>query len=101
MGTGIFSSIMGLFFPSIVSEHGYSQAAVAGVISVAIIGGLLATGVFSKLYNKYSTRKLVLIFGVLQGIAYMAMSKANTLTLMYVVGVFMGVFIWQCLKRIL
>ena len=25
MGTGIFSSIMGLFFPSIVAEFGYSQ----------------------------------------------------------------------------
>ena len=91
MGTGIFSSIMGLFFPSIVAEFGYTQAQVAGIVSVAIIGGLLATGVFSKLYSKYSTKKLVLIFGVLQGASYALMSQANSLTMMYVTGVLMGI----------
>ena len=91
MGTGIFSSIMGLFFPSIVAEFGYTQAQVAGIVSVAIIGGLLATGIFSKLYSKYSTKKLVLIFGVLQGASYALMSQANSLTMMYVIGVLMGI----------
>lgn len=91
MGTGIFSSIMGLFFPSIVAEFGYSQAQVAGIVSIAIIGGLLATGVFSKLYSKYSAKKLVLIFGVLQGASYALMSQANSLTIMYIVAVLMGV----------
>lgn len=91
MGTGIFSSIMGLFFPSIVAEFGYTQAQVAGIVSVAIIGGLLATGIFSKLYSKYSTKKLVLIFGVLQGASYALMSQANSLTVMYVIAVLMGI----------
>ena len=91
MGTGIFSSIMGLFFPSIVEEFGYSQAQVAGIVSIAIIGGLLATGVFSKLYSKYSAKKLVLIFGVLQGASYALMSQANSLTMMYVIGALMGI----------
>lgn len=92
MGTGIFSSIMGLFFPSIVSEYGYSQAEVAGIISIAILGGLLATGVFAKLYQKYSTRNLVLIFGILQGGAFFMMSQTNSLISMYVVAAFIGIF---------
>lgn len=91
MGTGIFSSIMGLFFPSIVEEFGYSQAQVAGIVSIAIVGGLLATGVFSKLYSKYSAKKLVLIFGLLQGASYALMSQANSLTMMYVIGALMGI----------
>lgn len=92
VGTGIFSSILGLFFPPIAEEFGASQAAVAGIISIAIVGGLLAVGVFSKLYQKYSTRNLVLFFGVLNGAAFFMMSKANSLVMMYVVGAFIGIF---------
>lgn len=92
IGTGIFSSIFGLFFPSIVAEYGYSQASVAGIISIAIVGGLFATGAFAKLYQKYSTRHLVLVFGVLNGISYLVMSMANTLPMMYAVGAFIGIF---------
>jgi hypothetical protein len=69
IGTGIFSSIFGLFFPSIVETYGYSQAAVAGIISIAIFAGLFSTGIFSKLYQKYSTRHLVLIFGLMNGLS--------------------------------
>lgn len=92
IGTGIFSSIFGLFFPSIVEKYGFSQASVAGIISVAIVGGLFATGVFSKLYKKHSIRHLVLIFGVLNGLSYMLMSQASSLGMMYLVGALIGIF---------
>jgi sugar phosphate permease len=92
IGTGIFSSIFGLFFPSIVETYGYSQAAVAGIISIAIFAGLFSTGIFSKLYQKYSTRHLVLIFGLMNGLSYIMMSQAENLVMMYVIGAFIGIF---------
>lgn len=92
IGTGIFSSIFGLFFPFIVKTYGYSQASVAGIISIAIIGGLIAVGGFSKLYQQKSIRHLVLIFGVLNGVSYMLMSLADSLPVMYLFGAFIGIF---------
>lgn len=92
IGTGIFSSIFGLFFPPMAEELGYSQATLGGIIGVAIFAGLLAIGMFSKLYQKYSARKLVLFFGILNGGAYMLMSQTNSLTTMYVVGALIGIF---------
>lgn len=92
MGTGIFSNIIGLFFPSLIAEFGYTSAQVAGITSIAMFAGIGATGVYSKLYNKYSIRKLVLIFGVLQGASYAAMSFTSNVAGMYGVALFIGIF---------
>lgn len=92
MGTGIFSSIIGLFFPSIIAEYGYTSAQVAGITSVAMFAGIGATGIYTKLYNKYSIKKLVLGFGIFQGISYAAMAFTSNLMGMYAVALFMGVF---------
>lgn len=92
IGTGIFSSIIGLFFPFLTKAYGYSNAAVGGIISVAIFSGLFATGAFSNLYGKRSTRHLVLFFGVLSALAYASMGLTSTLPALYGASVAVGVF---------
>lgn len=90
LGIGLFSSIISLFFTPITEVHGFSQAQVAAISAFATIGGLLAAGALGKLYQTKSTRRLVLVFGILQALTFVALSIVNSLIMIYVVSLFMG-----------
>lgn len=90
LGIGLFSSIISLFFKPMVDVHGFSQAQISGMSAFATIGGLLAAGAMGKAYQTGSTRKLVLIFGLLQALSFVILSRVDSLVLIYSVSAFMG-----------
>lgn len=92
LGIGVFSNIIGLFFTSIKETYGYTQAQVSAIVSVAMLAGLPATVICANFYKKYSTRWLVLIFGIGMAAACFAMSLTTSLVTLYIASALLGVF---------
>ncbi len=89
---GIPTNIIGLFFPTMIKELGETQTAVSAIVSFSLIGGVATIGFFSKLYSKYSLRKVVLGLGVLASISYMLVYFTDSITVIYVLAFMMGSF---------
>lgn len=91
IGVGLVSSILGLYLPSIAAEHGFSQTQVSSIITFCMVGSLIASLFLGKLFQKFSARKLILIFGCLLSLSVFLLSQVQTLVLMYSLAVLLGI----------
>ncbi len=92
LGIGVFSNLLGIFFPAMKAAQGFTQAQVSSILVFASLGGLIASMVLGPIYQKKSTRKLILFLGIAQVITFLMLAVVSQLWVIYVVSVFMGFF---------
>ncbi|MFL0248152.1 MFS transporter [Candidatus Clostridium stratigraminis] len=89
MGSGVVSTLA-VFLSPLSKANGYTQAQVSAIVSLYSIGMLVGSILLSKFVGKSDLRKLVLVFGVLEGIFILGMGLVNSLSMLYVFGLLIG-----------
>ena len=82
VGVGTYFSY-GVLFNPLISEFGWSRAAIAGASSMAfLLMGLLGIGV-GRLNDRIGPRKLMTVTGIFFGLGYLLMSRLDNLWQLY------------------
>jgi MFS family permease len=91
VGIGTYFSY-GVLFNPLISEFGWSRAAIAGAASMAfLLMGLLGIGI-GRLNDRIGPRKLMTVTGVFFGLGYLLMSRLETVWQLYLFfGVIFGI----------
>ena len=89
MGGGMVSALSVFVLP-LMKAFKYTQAQVSGIFSMITFGTLIGSLTLGKLIGKSDIRKLVLIFGVLQGAAIITFAFANQRIIFYAIALFIG-----------
>ena len=91
IGVGTYFSF-GVLFNPLISEFGWSRAAIAGASSMAfLLMGLLGIGI-GRLNDRIGPRKLMTVTGIFFGLGYLLMSRLETVWQLYLFfGVIFGI----------
>ena len=87
---GIIINTLGLYFNPIIEDMGYSRTAVSMLVTILTFVNMLVMFFIGKLYKKYSAKRLILIFGLIAGVAYAMYSRCNTINQFYICAALVG-----------
>ena len=90
----------GIFFKPVSAEMGWSRAMVAGASSLAMIMIGMIAPFSGALSDRYGPRRLVMISGVLTGLAYALLSRTETLWQFYAFYILVGIGMGICFAPI-
>ena len=83
---------LGIFFPSIISTHGFTQTQVSLIVSMYIIGSLASAVIYKRLVSNVKIRVLIFIFLLFQAMTVIGMAFVNSLKAFYILGFIAGFF---------
>lgn len=89
IGGGVVTALSVFVLP-LMKAYNFSQAQVSGIFSMLTFGVLIGSLTLGRLVGKSDIRKLVLIFGALQGAALITLGFAELLPLFYAIALFIG-----------
>lgn len=89
MGGGM-TSALSVFVLPLMKAHKFTQTQVSGIFSMISFGMLVGSMTLGKLVSKSDIRKLVLIFGLLQGAGLITLGVINQITFIYAVTFIIG-----------
>lgn len=85
------STAVSLFYDSICADLGFDLAALKVYYTISMMVGLFTSPFLLKtVFSKIGARKMVLLFGTIGGIAYLAMGFANQLWHWYILAAIFG-----------
>ena len=84
----------GVFFKPLLAEFGWTRATISGAYSLSLtLSGFLGMGT-GRLTDRFGSRSLITIGGLLLGIGYILLSQANAVWQLYLLyGVIIGISI--------
>jgi MFS family permease len=83
LAAGIVIFSFGVFFKPVSAQFNWTRAETSGAFSLALITSGLAGLILGRLGDRFSPRLIVIICGVLEGIAFVLLSQINALWQLY------------------
>ncbi|MBN2058933.1 MAG: MFS transporter [Deltaproteobacteria bacterium] len=81
--SGVVISSFGVFFKPVSSEFDWARAETSGAFSLATIVGGLGGFIAGRMGDRFNPRLIILICGVLEGIAFILLSQITSLWQIY------------------
>ena len=85
LGAGTFFYGFSVFYSPIILEFGWSKALTAGAFSLSRLEGGLEGPFIGWLVDRYGSKKLLLLGVIVTGIGYLAMTRVDSVLLLYLV----------------
>ena len=87
---GVPTFMMPVLYSPIIDEFGWSRTQVMLMATMKFGAGAFVGLVFGVLLDRMSIRKIVLFAGTLSGLAMIAFLSIQSLTMFYIIGLFLG-----------
>jgi MFS family permease len=85
LGFGTWLYSFGVFFKPMMTEFGWTRAMTAGAASLRSVQGGVAGPIVGWAVDKYGSRGVVLIGGVISGLGFILMYFVNSLAALYII----------------